>query len=234
MQKALLLNPIKMGWLLSGAGWAYTAGQLPSGGLLDRFGSKRVYGISIIVWSICAFSSSGLPDTLRGNGLQYHLQRAAGLRTCAIARLSRQRPYRRRMVSHRRARSWPVPSSIRRSIFPWSPSRRSLGGSRLTTDGAVASTAWHSSGGCFAFAWWSWSSRSRTTTHLAFRDRLHRARRRLGQSRLCHWSFVAIRFTWAHAQAATQPAECWWDLHRDNSALNTLTTFFLTWFPSSW
>lgn len=55
MQKALLLNPIKMGWLLSGAGWAYTAGQLPSGGLLDRFGSKRVYGISIIVWSISAF-----------------------------------------------------------------------------------------------------------------------------------------------------------------------------------
>jgi ACS family glucarate transporter-like MFS transporter len=30
------------------------AGQLPSGGLLDRFGSKRVYGISIIVWSLCA------------------------------------------------------------------------------------------------------------------------------------------------------------------------------------
>ena len=55
MQKALALNPLKMGWLLSGAGWAYTAGQLPSGGLLDRFGSKRVYGISIIVWSICAF-----------------------------------------------------------------------------------------------------------------------------------------------------------------------------------
>src|ERR1035441_9256857 len=43
-----------MGWLLSGAGWAYTLGQLPSGGLLDRFGSKRVYGISIIVWSLCA------------------------------------------------------------------------------------------------------------------------------------------------------------------------------------
>ena len=55
MQKARALNPLKMGWLLSGAGWAYTAGQLPSGGLLDRFGSKRVYGISIIVWSICAF-----------------------------------------------------------------------------------------------------------------------------------------------------------------------------------
>ena len=55
MQKALALNPVKMGWLLSGFGWAYVAGQLPSGGLLDRFGSKRVYGVSIIAWSICAF-----------------------------------------------------------------------------------------------------------------------------------------------------------------------------------
>jgi ACS family glucarate transporter-like MFS transporter len=55
MQKALSLDPFKMGWLLSGFGWAYVAGQLPSGGLLDRYGSKRVYGVSIVAWSICAF-----------------------------------------------------------------------------------------------------------------------------------------------------------------------------------
>ncbi len=49
------LNPIRMGYLFSGFSWAYVLGQLPSGGLLDRFGSKRVYGISIVAWSICAF-----------------------------------------------------------------------------------------------------------------------------------------------------------------------------------
>jgi len=54
MQKAMALSPSKMGLLFSGFGWAYVAGQLPSGGLLDRFGSKRVYGISIIIWSVCA------------------------------------------------------------------------------------------------------------------------------------------------------------------------------------
>jgi ACS family glucarate transporter-like MFS transporter len=48
------LDPVKLGWLLSGFGWAYVAGQLPSGGLLDRFGSKRVYGISIVCWTVCA------------------------------------------------------------------------------------------------------------------------------------------------------------------------------------
>jgi ACS family glucarate transporter-like MFS transporter len=55
MEKELALDPVKLGWLLSGFSWAYVAGQLPSGGLLDRFGSKRVYGISIVLWSVCAF-----------------------------------------------------------------------------------------------------------------------------------------------------------------------------------
>jgi ACS family glucarate transporter-like MFS transporter len=55
MQKEFSLDPVKLGFLLSGFSWAYVAGQLPSGGLLDRFGSKRVYGISIVCWTICAF-----------------------------------------------------------------------------------------------------------------------------------------------------------------------------------
>jgi len=55
MPKDLDLSPQRMGYLLFGFGWAYALGQLPSGGLLDRFGSKRVYGISIILWSIFAF-----------------------------------------------------------------------------------------------------------------------------------------------------------------------------------
>jgi len=55
MQKELALDPLKLGFLLSGFSWAYVLGQLPSGGLLYRFGSKRVYGISIVSWTICAF-----------------------------------------------------------------------------------------------------------------------------------------------------------------------------------
>jgi len=54
MEKELALDPVKLGILFSGFSWAYVAGQLPSGGLLDRFGSKRVYGISIVLWSVCA------------------------------------------------------------------------------------------------------------------------------------------------------------------------------------
>jgi MFS transporter, ACS family, glucarate transporter len=55
MQKELSLDPVKLGFLLSGFSWAYVLGQLPAGGLLDRFGSKRVYGISIVCWTLCAF-----------------------------------------------------------------------------------------------------------------------------------------------------------------------------------
>jgi MFS transporter, ACS family, glucarate transporter len=55
MQREFALDPVKLGFLLSGFSWAYVAGQLPSGGLLDRFGSKRVYGISIVCWTIFAF-----------------------------------------------------------------------------------------------------------------------------------------------------------------------------------
>src|ERR1700744_3858729 len=55
MQRELALDPVKLGFLLSGFSWAYVAGQLPSGGLLDRFGSKRVYGISIVCLTIFAF-----------------------------------------------------------------------------------------------------------------------------------------------------------------------------------
>jgi MFS transporter, ACS family, glucarate transporter len=54
MSKDILLTPVKMGYLFSGFSWAYVLGQLPSGALLDRFGSKRVYGIGIVVWSLCA------------------------------------------------------------------------------------------------------------------------------------------------------------------------------------
>jgi ACS family glucarate transporter-like MFS transporter len=55
MPKEMNLTAQRMGYLLFGFGWAYALGQLPSGGLLDRFGSKRVYGISILLWSIFAF-----------------------------------------------------------------------------------------------------------------------------------------------------------------------------------
>ena len=50
----LHLDALRLGYLLSGFSWAYVCAQLPAGGLLDRYGSKRVYGIAIVGWSVCA------------------------------------------------------------------------------------------------------------------------------------------------------------------------------------
>jgi ACS family glucarate transporter-like MFS transporter len=55
MGQAVSITPVRLGYLFSAFSWAYVLGQLPSGALLDRFGSRRVYGIGIILWSICAF-----------------------------------------------------------------------------------------------------------------------------------------------------------------------------------
>jgi ACS family glucarate transporter-like MFS transporter len=55
ISKDLGLSPIALGYLLSAFGWAYAAGQLPGGWLLDRFGSKRIYACSLFSWSFFVF-----------------------------------------------------------------------------------------------------------------------------------------------------------------------------------
>ena len=50
--KELGLNAAQMGFIFSAFGWAYVICQLPGGWLLDRFGSKVVYALSIFTWSV--------------------------------------------------------------------------------------------------------------------------------------------------------------------------------------
>jgi ACS family glucarate transporter-like MFS transporter len=48
----LHINPAQMGFIFSAFSWSYTLCQIPGGWAYDRFGSKVVYGISILFWSI--------------------------------------------------------------------------------------------------------------------------------------------------------------------------------------
>lgn len=50
--KELGLDPVAMGYILSAFAWAYVLGQIPGGALLDRFGSKKIYLVSLVVWSL--------------------------------------------------------------------------------------------------------------------------------------------------------------------------------------
>jgi ACS family glucarate transporter-like MFS transporter len=55
LSDGLGLDPVWMGYLLSAWGWSYVVAQIPCGWLLDRFGSKRVYGAGIFLWSLLVF-----------------------------------------------------------------------------------------------------------------------------------------------------------------------------------
>ena len=48
----LRLDAVAMGYVFSAFGWAYVVAQVPGGWLLDRFGSKRVYAVSLFLWSL--------------------------------------------------------------------------------------------------------------------------------------------------------------------------------------
>jgi ACS family glucarate transporter-like MFS transporter len=52
ISKELHLDPIAMGYVFSAFGWSYVIAQVPGGWLLDRFGSRWVYAFSIIIWSL--------------------------------------------------------------------------------------------------------------------------------------------------------------------------------------
>jgi ACS family glucarate transporter-like MFS transporter len=45
------LGPAQIGYVLSAFAWAYVLAQLPGGLLLDRWGTKRVYSVAILLWS---------------------------------------------------------------------------------------------------------------------------------------------------------------------------------------
>ena len=61
----LHLSSIQMGYLFSTFSWAYVVAQLPAGYLLDRYGTKRIYTISIVAWSALAVLA-GLAGFLSG------------------------------------------------------------------------------------------------------------------------------------------------------------------------
>src|SRR5690242_9062193 len=46
------LDKVQLGYVFSAFAWAYVIGQIPGGGLLDRYGSRPVYLWSITLWAV--------------------------------------------------------------------------------------------------------------------------------------------------------------------------------------
>lgn len=55
MSKELGFDAAAMGWAFSAFGWAYMIFQIPGGLLLDKYGSRLVYGIAVVAWSVFTF-----------------------------------------------------------------------------------------------------------------------------------------------------------------------------------
>jgi ACS family glucarate transporter-like MFS transporter len=72
LSKDLGLDALQMGLVFSAFGWAYVLAQLPGGWLLDRFGSKGVYFISIALWSLFTLLQGGV-HLLAGTAALYTL-----------------------------------------------------------------------------------------------------------------------------------------------------------------
>jgi ACS family glucarate transporter-like MFS transporter len=72
LAKELALDSLQMGFVFSAFGWAYVLAQLPGGWLLDRFGSKKVYFASIALWSAFTLAQGGV-QFLAGSAALYTL-----------------------------------------------------------------------------------------------------------------------------------------------------------------
>lgn len=67
MRKDLGLDAVTMGYAFSAFGWSYTALQIPGGWMLDKFGAKVVYGMGLFLWSFFTFLQ-GMTGFLLGLG----------------------------------------------------------------------------------------------------------------------------------------------------------------------
>lgn len=52
MSTELGIDAVTMGYIFSAFAWAYVIGQIPGGWLLDKFGARRVYFWSLFLWSL--------------------------------------------------------------------------------------------------------------------------------------------------------------------------------------
>src|SRR5580765_7739582 len=56
ISKELHLNSLQMGTIFSAFSWTYATLQIPGGILADRFGSRILYSIMLIFWSLATIA----------------------------------------------------------------------------------------------------------------------------------------------------------------------------------
>ena len=75
LSKELGLDPVQMGLLFSAFAWSYAIANLPGGYLIDRVGSRVVYGVAQLGWSVATLALA----LVSGFGALFGLRFAVGL-----------------------------------------------------------------------------------------------------------------------------------------------------------
>lgn len=228
LSKDIGINPLELGIVFSAFGWAYCAAQVPGGWLLDRFGTKRVYLAGILLWSV--FTAA--------QGMVVWLTGAAAIMTLFVLRF---------LVGLAEAPSFPGNA---RMVAAWFPA------SERGTASAIFNSAQYFATVLFApiMAWitymFGWPHTFLFMGSLglvaaaAWRLFAHAPRRhpRIGNAEL---NFIVAGGGLVDMDSAAKGAKgdviralkvllghrSLWGLYLGQFAINTLTYFFITWFP---
>jgi ACS family D-galactonate transporter-like MFS transporter len=73
IQQQFSLSPALMGVVFSAFSWTYFVGQVPSGVLLDRFGTRSIYSLSLLGWSLATLLHSAATGFVSLLGLRLAL-----------------------------------------------------------------------------------------------------------------------------------------------------------------
>lgn len=73
IQQQFALSPALMGVVFSAFSWTYFLGQVPSGVLLDRFGTRAIYSWSLVGWSVATLLHAATTGFASLLGLRFAL-----------------------------------------------------------------------------------------------------------------------------------------------------------------
>jgi MFS transporter, ACS family, D-galactonate transporter len=216
----LQLNAVEKGLVLSAFGWSYVLMQIPGGIMIDRFGPRLTYGVSLATWSIITMLQ----------GLARNAAALIGMRV---------------LLGITEAPAFPVNSRV---VATWFPSRERGFAIGVYTAGEFGGLAIFAPVLALILAAWGWPAMFAicgaigviysVIWFLAYRD--PRQSRSVNEAEL---SYIreggglaetvasARRFSWSDVIELLSHRQLW-GIYIGQFAVGVTLWFFLTWFPS--
>jgi MFS transporter, ACS family, D-galactonate transporter len=223
LARELKLDPVRLGIVFSGFGWAYAFSQVPAGWLVDRVDLRILYALAAALWSVATLAQ----------GLAADFAMLLGLRL---------------LVGLFEAPAFPISSTL---VTRWFPERERAGAIGFYTSGQYIGLAfltpllalaqrhlgWRSvfffTGGlglAWAIAWYLLYRDPAQSRLLGARERDHirsgggwvEAQPRVRRAARLHLADLAFVLTQRKL----------WGIYLGQFALSALPWFFLTWFPT--